>query len=423
MDNIIEPNETFDFTKLSLAHPVGIQGGAYFTKIEYNSRPLYIQTIKCQTRQGFVKTGKKYYCDLMFDNNAEKLIHWFENLEEKCQKLIFEKRDTWFQNNLEESDIESAFNSTIRVYKSGKYYLVRTNIKNNHNNLPAIKIYNEHEIPLSIDDINSETNIISILEIQGIKFTSRNFQIEIEMKQVMVLDNEPIFESCLIKPNKPRQPVMEFLKEDIKPLEKIKSDEIPDENNSNIITNQYKNNVLANLDEIEEIDQLDDKLEKIDTQDSINQTQDSINQREDSINQTEENLEDKSNEESDNLEELEPVGFEHLQSEDNISLEIEDLNLDTNIDENNNNLEELDNLNLDLENNIETMQLKKPNQIYFELYKEARNKAKAAKKSALLAYLEAKNIKKTYMLENLYDSDSDIDAEIDEVSESELEGL
>jgi hypothetical protein len=69
------------------------------------------------------------------------------------------------------------------------------------------------------------------------------------------------------------------------------------------------------------------------------------------------------------------------------------------------------------------MQLKKPNQVYFELYKEARNKAKIAKKNALLAYLEAKKIKKTYMIENLNDSDSDIDDEIDEVSESELEGL
>ena len=113
----------------------------------------------------------------------------------KCQKLIFEKRDAWFQNSLEENDIESAFNSTIRVYKSGKYYLVRTNIKNNHNNLPTIKIYNEEEIPLTMDDIKAETNIISILEIQGIKFTSRNFQIEIDLKQIMVLDNEPIFET------------------------------------------------------------------------------------------------------------------------------------------------------------------------------------------------------------------------------------
>ena len=40
-----------------------------------------------------------------------------------------------------------------------------------------------------------------------------------------------------------------------------------------------------------------------------------------------------------------------------------------------------------------------------------------------MAYLEAKNIKKTYMLENMDESDSDFDAEIDEVSESELEGL
>ncbi len=40
-----------------------------------------------------------------------------------------------------------------------------------------------------------------------------------------------------------------------------------------------------------------------------------------------------------------------------------------------------------------------------------------------MAYLEVKNIKKTYMIDNSIDSDSDFDAEIDEVSESELENL
>ena len=59
--------------------------------------------------------------------------------------------------------------------------------------------------------------------------------------------------------------------------------------------------------------------------------------------------------------------------------------------------------------------------VYFELYVEARKKAKDAKKNAIMAYLEVKNIKKTYMIENINDSDSDFDAEIDEVSESELE--
>jgi len=199
MDNIIEPNKQFDFSKITLAHPSGIQGGAYFTQILCDDKPLYIQTTRSLTRQGLIKNGKKYYCDLMFDNNSEGLIEWFENLEEKCQKLLFSKSDAWFQGSLELNDIENAFNSVIRVYKSGKYYLVRVNIKCNTVGEPNIKIYNENETILNMEAIKQETNIISVLEIQGIKFTSRNFQFEMELKQMMVLDNEPIFDKCLIK--------------------------------------------------------------------------------------------------------------------------------------------------------------------------------------------------------------------------------
>ena len=378
MDNIIEPNDTFDFSELSLAHPTGIQGGAYFTNIQYHNKPLYIQTCKSLTKQGFVKTGKKYYCDLMFDKNSETLINWFENLEERCQKLIFEKRDTWFQNTLEENDIETAFNSTIRVYKSGKCYLVRTNIKNNAStNLPAVKIYNEKEHSLTMEDITSETNIICILEIQGIKFTSRNFQIEIELKQVMALDNLPIFDNCMIKTNKKQ----EIYVNDDKINEPITTD----------TTLEFSNTNLGDIDELvfENSNKVDDE-----------------------------------NNENDLDNTLEPIDIicETENNDDNISLdlEIEDLNIDKNEEENN----QLKEFNLDLKlDSLETLQLKKPNQVYFELYKEARKKAKSAKKNAILAYLEAKNIKKTYLIENVNDSDSDFDAEIDDVSESELEGL
>jgi hypothetical protein len=364
MDNIIEPNENFDFSKLSLAHPIGVQGGAYFTKIEYNKKPLYIQTLKGQTKQGFVKTGKKYYCDLMFDKNAETLVNWFENLEERCRKLIYEKRDAWFQNSLEENDIEAAFNSIIRIYKSGKYYLVRTGVKNDNNGLPAIKIYNENEIPLTIEDIKAETNIISILEIQGIKFTSRNFQIDIELKQTMALSCEPVFNSCLIKKDK-KEPI-------VKPLEKI---------------NEAIQNVII--------------LEK--------------NESNDSLEEIEEFTPEVA---SEFIKEPQKVEEEIEEKPQEITLEFEELDQD--IDDNNE-IKELNNNDFNLEGSLETMKLKKPNEVYYELYKEARKKAKLAKKSAIIAYLEAKNIKKTYLIENLDDSDSEFDAEIDEVSESELE--
>jgi hypothetical protein len=207
MDNIFLPNDQFDFSQLSLAHPTGIQGGAYFTRIQMQNKPLYIETSKSLTRQGFIKNGKKIYCDLMFDNNDEQLIHWLESLETKCQELIYKKADTWFENKLELSDIESAFASPMRIYKSGKYYLVRVNVKVNYStNIAQVKIYNENETPVTLEDVTPENNIISIIEVQGIKFTSRNFQIELELKQSMVLNSEKIFESCLIKSstNKPQ---------------------------------------------------------------------------------------------------------------------------------------------------------------------------------------------------------------------------
>jgi hypothetical protein len=407
MNNIIEPDDTFDFSKLSLAHPSGVQGGAYFTKIEYNNKPLYVQTIKSLTKQGFIKNGKKYYCDLMFDKNAESLIRWFENLEEKCQKLIYEKRESWFQNNLEETDIETAFNSLIRVYKSGKYYLVRTNIRTTRNDEPAVKLYNENEIALSIHDVTPDTHIISILEIQGIKFSSRNFQIEIELKQVMVLDNEPLFDNCLIKSLKNGNGnTVNGYTVDGNTLDKDNKTTIQDIQENQLQKEDMKdNNEYKDKDKNKENNVEPDKNNEIDIHLDTN-----TNNIDSSIATTlEKAAEINVNESSDNNSILELDLEELIEEEEKEPKELTELDIKDIIH---------------LENkNEEVLQLKKPNQVYFELYKEARKKAKEAKRNAIIAYLEAKNIKKTYMIENINDDDSEIDAEIDEVSESELSNL
>ncbi len=395
MNNIIEPNQLFDFSKISLANPSGVQGGAYFTKILYNLKPLYIQTQQSLTRQGFIKTGKKYYIDLMFDNNSADIINWFENLEEKCQSLLFDKSPSWFQNTLELNDIESAFNSTIRVYKSGKYYLVRCNAKSNPNGEPQVKIYNEDETTIPYTDISNEVKMISILEIQGIKFTSRNFQIEIEIKQIMTINDEPIFESCLIKTNN---------------LKKDKQENIEKNQENTKIDLGINTDINKTLEENKEqecldiIENFNDSLNTDGTFDNIDNKIENINQNNDSKN-INNHLDKEIVSDKDEL---------------NINLEFEDL--DTLEIDDNKDLKEFD-IDINNANNLETLTLKKPNQVYFELYKEAREKAKIAKKAAIIAYLEAKNIKKTYMIDNLNDSDSEFDAEIDEVSESELEGL
>ena len=410
MNNIIEPNENFDFLNISLAHPSGIQGGSYFTKIEFNKKPLYIQTTKSLTRQSIVKTGKKYYTDLMFDKNSEVLINWFENLEERCKKLIYEKKDSWFEGNLEDSDIENAFNPLIRLYKTGKYYLLRTNIKNNKDDEPLVKIYNENEVIMKTTDITPETEIISILEIQGIKFTSKNFQIEIDLKQIMILDNQ-IFDNCVIKKNNNKYLDNKYLEDtSSKGDYKINSSVLEIESNNKI---DFENiNINNNL--------------NIDSQEfEINNNEVDNNNQVNNNSKLDNNKLDNNNTLRDFLDEFEPLDLEQESKEkENISLDIEFEDLTEDIQENIDELRDIGNEEFNLDINDEGIKLKKPNQVYFELYKEARNKAKQAKKNAILSYLEVKNIKKTYMIENINDnSDSDFDAEIDEASESELVGL
>ena len=118
----------------------------------------------------------------MFGNKDEGIIKWIENLEEKCKSLLFEKRDEWFQNSLDENDIDNAFNSIFKIYKSGRYYVLKCNVKSLSSNEPNVKIYNENKEAMAFQLIDDKSDIITIIEIRGIRFTTRNFQLDIELK-------------------------------------------------------------------------------------------------------------------------------------------------------------------------------------------------------------------------------------------------
>ena len=370
--NIIEPDNNFNFSQLSLGQPTSIPGGAYFTKIEYFNKPLYIQTPRFSTKQGFVKNGKKISCDLMFDGANESFISWIENLETECQKLIYGKSNEWFQSPLELNDIESAFNNSLKLYKSAKYYLLRTNVKmNSYSNTPIIKIYNENEDILTIDDVTCDTNIICIVDVQGIKFTTRNFQLEFEIKQAMVLNNETIFESCLIKKaTKELPPILSDV-----PQNAITTDLLS-------LSEEKETNGMTDLELISEsiFETLEnEKKSNIGIMADDGDIESSILETPTTITQT-----------------VEPETTEETL---NINLDIVDLDTSEKEEE----FKEVDfNVN---DKNLETIKLKNPNEVYLQIYNAAKQKAKEAKKTAILAYLEAKNIKRSYMLEDTNDSD------------------
>ena len=395
MEDIIEPTMVYDFTKLFFGPPTILAGGAYFTRIMYNTnKPLFIQTPKSLTKQGFVKSGKKIYTDLMFDNNDTVFINWIENLESRCQDLVYAKRETWFETKLEKDDIESAFTSPFKIFKSGKYYVLRVNVKQN------IKIYDEKDQIVSTESITSDQTIISILEIQGLKFTSRNFQIEIELKQAMVISPDPFLDECFIrKPNKKQTVKEEIINEtttvDLDKLINQSANDLTQKNigfHSPLIIETNKKNIVesSNIPESIDLEVLFDKP-------------------------LENKIEELNENKKDNLFDLEEANIELTSLQD-----VEELTPNKEIEEEESNiLKEVD-LSSTLDNSLETIQLKKPNQVYYEIYQKAREKAKETKKNAILAYIEMKNIKKTYMLDDIDESDSEIDEFASRDSSSEI---
>ena len=108
---------------------------------------------------------------------------------------------------------------------------------------------------------------------------------------------------------------------------------------------------------------------------------------------------------------VEPSIKDDLSNDTNMaqsSLESQDLG---NLDKSDHDLETdtLEEINLEPDDSSESITLKKPNEVYYEIYRTARQKAKHMRQVAVEAYLEAKQIKSQYMLSDIDDSEDDMD--------------
>jgi hypothetical protein len=392
METIYEPNSSFDYSKISLGQPQPSQGGSYFTKILFDDKPLYCQFPRCKTKQGVIQTDKKIYSDLLYDTNIHnELSNWLEHLETQCQKLIFDKRHLWFQNELELSEIESAFNTCSRMYKSGKQFLVRCYIPKPSTlklNTSSCIVYDENENNLTLNHVDINKEIIPLLKIDGIKFTNRNFQIDIHILQIMVMNEIEEPKACRIKPNQNHFNSTSLQKDDSQllsnsliiskpnPIEKKTNETNETQTHSEI--NKNKLPVLNSINNLsnktEEIKMEKISLECLETSDSESEEENDEYENNDDMNQQE-------------------------KTKKNIHLEINNLETDDS--------EDLEVVQLEFDDIKDTVVLRKRNEVYYEIYKKAREKAKLAKKTAIDAYLEAKNIKSRYMLNDLDESDDD----------------
>jgi len=190
-------SDPFNFDDITLGKPIAMQG-SFLSKI--NKQPLFIYSPKCHTPG---VRGVKPYVDFVFKDDS--FVRWFESLEEKLQSLIFEHRNEWFVTDaIEMDDIQHAFMPIVK-YKGGQY-TIRGHIPvRKHPWKDTLQVYDENEIPVSLSSIQ-DSPVVSILEIHGIQFNEKSFQVVIHLRQIMVF-TQPSFSECMIKVKEELVPV------------------------------------------------------------------------------------------------------------------------------------------------------------------------------------------------------------------------
>ena len=369
---LYKPNKEFDFNLLSLESPQSIQGGTHFTKININGdKPLYIQMPKCATKQGIVKTNRVMYSDLLYNrNNCEPLIEWLLALEKHCQSKINEKKDMWFVSEMTEDDIESMMTPVYRLYRSGKNLLIRTFIDvDKGTDKGKCMVYDEKEILLDQSAVVG-TNIIPLILIEGIKFTSKSFDIEIKLIQAMVLAKEPeLMQTCLIK------------RDGVSQTNNVGRNKEDDEINNTESPNEVPNDSIETITD-EPISSPEAVTPEAVAPEAVAPEAVAPVPVTKSL-LSEENTLDDSNKSI--------LDYEYVQEEkdylENISNDLEEVDIEPDV--------------------RGSISLKQPNEIYAEIYKAARTKAKLMRKAAIAAFLEAKKIKTQHLLDDIYSSDEE----------------
>jgi hypothetical protein len=389
-------DKNIDYSNITLSMPSSIHGGSYFTKLQYCKKPLYMQSPTCISKQGIVHSGKKTYIDLVFTSEKDgDFISFLENLEKKCIDIIYDKRHLWFTDDLEKTDIETAFASLVKSYKNGTSHTLRVNINSGNssnpkfNNIGGVQscfIFDEENNTLPFDSVKPETLLITIIDFEGIKFTSKSFQFEINARQMLIINEKPLFKACLIKQKKQEhnqgdkcedgeqeQLYIQVATDADTNATAIADDAVvvsvsTKENVIEIVESPLPPNHLETLEHVEIVESVVPPLEIL---------------------------------EEPHLEELSSLSSSVVKKNDSDdgdnckSGELIEVTLD---------LEKDDQKNLELV-------LKTPDDVYYKMYKDAKEKAKAAKNIAIEAYLAAEEIKLTYNLNNVDSSDSDDDSD------------
>ena len=223
-----------DLTKINYDKPEK-QGSFYYSSINYNNKPLFIQCPKMISLLSgsdiIGKTPSNLDCEPL--NSDFSFYDFLLGLDDRNIKETFKNKE-WFGKDIPLELIDDMYKRTVKPVKkdakpkfSFKIPIIKNKIQ--------CQIYDQNKIFQSIDRIQPSSELIYILHIRGLKFLKHNFYCDCYISQIKLSisleERYNILNECLIDDDDDKEEDFDIIDEEIlNEMKKEKEKRIQTEN-------------------------------------------------------------------------------------------------------------------------------------------------------------------------------------------------
>lgn len=363
---------------------------------------LYLQLPICTTKNGIVDLSSKTYTDLMFDNtmsDVDNMVNAFLLIESACAQGLYEHSDEWFgdgDEKLTKEQFEDMVDSVIRLVKRQSNVCLRVSIPVStrsikHADTLRCEVYTKEGHTRSLSDIKADTRILPLVQVKDLKISPTSISLGLIMVECMIMNGDEKAEVQKSRRIMLDQGVHDTREAMENAIDETTIQSVPSSTVTNASVEDKADDVSYSNDECHNVNEdiSQGELEEV----SLSVVGDSEEELALDDGQT---TDGDATEDEDDEEVILAENRTQVQERKNE-------------DDNNDGLIEIRNLAI-VED--EPIRLKKPDEVYKDIYKAAIEKARRLRQVALEAYLDAKKIKARYMLESIEDSDDETEESV-----------
>ena len=192
-----------DINNIVYHEPVKTAGGCLISRTYYQHLeqeiPIYIQTPKLKVNSDLEILDSKTYLELELDKRHINFYEFINNIDDKNIGKTFSRSEDWFQEKLPMDVVDDFYKTNIKMRKYNKSPIIKFKIPiYKKNSRKSCDIFGDDLKPIDVDEIKKNTEVICILELEGIKFFKQRFETEWKVVQLRAYLNKKNKQPCLI---------------------------------------------------------------------------------------------------------------------------------------------------------------------------------------------------------------------------------